>query len=222
MQPAMGPPPLETTATSRLRDLPGPGLASQLQAGLVQHPVPVHSTRRQLTTVGIEGELAVERNAGGALNERSRLAVTAEPERLEPGQGEKREPVVELGDVHVGWLEIGAAPHLGGGVRRCHLGVVGSLVPASEPERPPTGLDTNRVVAVGEQRPRWRRRKRRSRRRERRSPRARTGPRSCGPRDSHPWRADHGTSHVDSIAALLRLLMANQPSCSLVVPYRCM
>src|SRR6202044_2254013 len=53
------------------------------------------------------------------------------------------------GDVHVGRREIGAAPHFGGGVRCCHLGVVGSLVPAPEPERPPTGFDANGVVAVG-------------------------------------------------------------------------
>ncbi len=218
MQPAMGPPPLETTATSRLRTWRWPGLASQLQAGLVQHPVPVHATRRQLTPVGVEGELTVERDAGAALDERPRLAVTAEPERLEPRQGQEREPVVELGDVHVGRLEIGAAPHFGGGVGRCHLGVVGPLVPAPEPERPATGLDPNGVVAVGWRHRPSRRRRRRNRRRARRSPRVRTDPRSCGPRGSRPWRAGPGRSPRGFNAALLRLLMANQPSCSLVVP----
>ena len=36
-----------------------------------------------------------------ALDEGPALAVAAEPERLEPREGEEREPVVELGDVDV-------------------------------------------------------------------------------------------------------------------------
>ena len=103
MQPAIGPPPFATTATSGCaRDLTRTAVAAQLHARFVQHPVAVHAAGRQLTAVGVERQLAVERDPRRALHERARFAVAAQTERLEPREREEREAVVELGDVDVG------------------------------------------------------------------------------------------------------------------------
>src|SRR5512132_2352398 len=63
------------------------GLAPQLEARLVDEPEAVQPPRRQLAAVGVERQLAVERDAVPALDERARLPLAAEPERLQPGHG---------------------------------------------------------------------------------------------------------------------------------------
>ena len=87
--------------------LPGAGGAAQLQDGFVDDPVAVHAPGRELAPVGVERQLAVEGDALAALDEGPGLAVAAQAEGLEPGEGEEREPVVELGDVDIARARVG-------------------------------------------------------------------------------------------------------------------
>src|SRR5690606_22820534 len=80
------------------RHLPRAALAPQLHARLVQEAVAVQPPRRELTAVRVERNLAVERDARAALDERPALPLAAEAERLEPRHREEAEAVVALGD----------------------------------------------------------------------------------------------------------------------------
>ena len=86
----------------RVRDLPFAGVAAQLRHRLVDEAVAVEPTRRELAAVGVERQHAVERDVLPAVEEVLRLALAAEPERLEPRQAVEREAVVEQRDVDVG------------------------------------------------------------------------------------------------------------------------
>src|SRR5215471_7481090 len=66
------------------RHLPLPRLAPELHARLVQEPVAVEPAGRELAAVGVEGELAVARDALPPFDVRPRLAVAAEAHGLEP------------------------------------------------------------------------------------------------------------------------------------------
>ncbi len=115
--PASGPPPAAATPTSG-----SPGhlalarLTPELHARLVEEAVAVQPTGRELAAVGVEREHAVAGDALAALDERSRLALAAEPHRLEPRHRDEREAVVHLGELHVGRLQVGAGPQLRAGV----------------------------------------------------------------------------------------------------------
>ena len=78
-----------------------------------------------------------------AFDEGPGLAVGAHPEGLEPGEGEEGETVVELGDVDVGRPQVGPAPHLGGGLDRRHLRIVGPLEPTARTRRAADRLDAH-------------------------------------------------------------------------------
>src|SRR3990172_9505776 len=84
--------------------------AQELHARLVQEPVAVQTPPGELTALGVEGELAVERDARTTLHEGAALALPAEAERLEPGEREEAEAVVELRHVHVRGAELRAPP----------------------------------------------------------------------------------------------------------------
>ena len=73
------------------------GLTTQLQTGLVQGPVPVHPARRKLTSIGVQRQLPVPGDARRALHERPALALSAHPERFQPGDGQEG----EIGRAHV-------------------------------------------------------------------------------------------------------------------------
>src|SRR5690606_2039026 len=75
----------------RARYLALAGRAPQLEAGLVEDPVAVQATRRELPPVGVERQLAVERDARAPLHEGPALAVRAQAEGLEPGEREEGE-----------------------------------------------------------------------------------------------------------------------------------
>jgi hypothetical protein len=92
------PPPAAAIATRAAGDLTLSPAAAQLEAGLVKHPVAVHAPGRQLPAIGVERELAVESDPRAALDEATGLAVPADPQRLEPREGEERKAVVQLGD----------------------------------------------------------------------------------------------------------------------------
>ncbi len=151
MQPAIGPPPTATAAVSgRVPQLPFSRLTAQLQARLVQHPVAVHAARGQLSPIGIQWQIAVQRDPRGTLDERSGLAVRADAERLQPRQGEEGEAVVEFGDVQVGGSEVGPRPHLGRRIDRRHLREVLPVEPAARAVRSADRLDRHRGIrAVG-------------------------------------------------------------------------
>ena len=117
MQVANGPPPVDITVTSCSGTWRGPASPAQLRARFVQHPVSVHAPRGELPAVGVQRELPVEAEPLAALDVRARLALTADPEGLEPHQREEREAVVELGEVEVARPELGAAPQLARRVR---------------------------------------------------------------------------------------------------------
>ena len=151
-QPASGPPPAAATATSGSRHLTVAALAPELGARLVQEPVAVEATARELAAVGVERDLAADAgDALAALDERPALALGAEPERLQPGQGDEAEAVVELGHADVGGLQVGARPHHGRRVAEAERGEVLPLVP----RRPAAdgaadGLDADgRLAQVG-------------------------------------------------------------------------
>src|SRR4051794_39712136 len=61
---------------------------AQLHQGLVEEAEAVEPAGGELAAAGVEGQLTVESDARAALHERPALAATAEPERLEPGEGE--------------------------------------------------------------------------------------------------------------------------------------
>ena len=134
-----------------LRDLALAGLAAQLEDGLVDEPEAVEPAGRQLAAVGVERQLALAGDAVAALDERAALALAAEAERLEPRHGEEAEAVVELGDVDVAGLEVGALPEVGAGVAGGHRRGVVELVPRRPaPERRADRLEaSDRVVDVG-------------------------------------------------------------------------
>src|SRR5580658_1308223 len=84
-----------------LLDLTLSGLSPQLQTRLMKDPVPVQAPSGELTAIGVEWQLTVSRDAGGSFDKVSRLSVSAEAESLQPGQGEERKAVIELGNVDV-------------------------------------------------------------------------------------------------------------------------
>ncbi len=124
----------------------------------------------------LSGQLAVAGDPVPALDERAALALAAEAERLEPGHGEEAEAVVELGDVDVGGLEVGALPEVGAGVAGGHRRGVVVLVPRrAAPQRRAHRLDArDRVVDVRRRARRRTRSRRWSRRPARRSRRGGT------------------------------------------------
>jgi hypothetical protein len=74
-------------------------LAPRLRARLVEEAIAVQPARRQLAAAGVQRRLPVTRDPRAALDERPALTRAAEPKRLEPGQRDEAEPVVELGHV---------------------------------------------------------------------------------------------------------------------------
>src|SRR5947209_18397666 len=92
------------------RDLAVAALAPQLHARLVEKAVAVEAARRQLAAVGVDRDLAVPGYAPTALDERPAFTLLAEAERLEPGQRDEAEAVVELGHVDIGGREVGPLP----------------------------------------------------------------------------------------------------------------
>ena len=58
----------------------------------MDEPEPVQAPGRQLAPVGVERELAVAGDAVAALDERARLALAAEAERLQPVMARKLNP----------------------------------------------------------------------------------------------------------------------------------
>ena len=91
---------------------------------------PVQATTGELATRRVEREDAVTGDGAAALNEGPALTPPAEPERLEPDDGEHGEPVVELRRVDVGRGQLGALPHGRRRVAGRHGGHVVELVPA--------------------------------------------------------------------------------------------
>ena len=104
-------------------------LAAQLHDRFVQEAETVQPAGRELPAVRVERQLAVERDPLAALDERPALAAPAEAERLEPRHREPAEAVVQLGDVDVAGAQIGARPHVRGGVACRHRRHVVPLVP---------------------------------------------------------------------------------------------
>src|SRR4029077_3087497 len=105
-------------------------LAAQLDARLVDQPEAVQAPARELAARRVEWQQPVPGDVGASLDERAALAPPAEPERLEPGDGEDGEPVVELSRVDVPWLQLGALPHRSARVPGRHRRHVVELVPA--------------------------------------------------------------------------------------------
>ncbi len=126
----MLPPPAAIMADfGRVRDLAVARLAPHLRGPLVQEAVSVQAPGRQLAAVGVQRQLPVAGDAFAALDERPALADAAQPERLEPRHREPREPVVELGHLHVGRGVLGPLPHLFARGPVGHRGEVVELVP---------------------------------------------------------------------------------------------
>ena len=102
MHPAIGPPPAAATATSgRCRAdgrRPDRAVAGTPRATASSRAcVPADSW----PAIGVQRQRAVERDPRRALHERAGFAVAAETQRFQPGEREKREAVVEFGDVDV-------------------------------------------------------------------------------------------------------------------------
>ena len=70
----------------------------------------VQSTARELAAVGVDRELAAQRDAGAPGDEVAALAGAAEPESFEPQQGQNAEPVVDARDVDVLRGEVRSSP----------------------------------------------------------------------------------------------------------------
>src|SRR5690349_9417665 len=81
---------------------------------------PVQPSRRHLATPRVDRQLPVGTDARSTIDERTRLAVGAEPEGLQPQDRCDAEPVVELGEMHIRRPQAGARPELSGGVEGCH------------------------------------------------------------------------------------------------------
>ncbi len=111
------------------RDLALVAAFPQLDARFVQESVAVQASGRQLTAVRVQGDVPVEGDPFAPVDEWTTFAVTAEAQRFEPRQRDEAEPVVQLGDVDISRLQIGAGPHHRRGVAQRHRGQVLPLVP---------------------------------------------------------------------------------------------
>src|SRR5262249_40931075 len=110
---------------------------------LGREPVAGYPPARELAAPGVGRERAAELEPA-ALDEGAALAPATEPERLDPGEGEEAEAVVELRRVHVGGLEVRPRPQLRPGVARRHGGQVLPLIPArSRSHGRPDGVDAH-------------------------------------------------------------------------------
>ena len=129
-QPPGVPPPVLTTATSAPSTCRSPAVPPQLHHRLVDEPVAVGPSGRQLAAEGVERQLAPEGDTGGIGQEVAGLADAAEAQGLDPAEAVEGEAVVQLGHVHVLGPEGGPRPEVGG--RPDGLGLVAqrALVPA--------------------------------------------------------------------------------------------
>jgi hypothetical protein len=123
-------------------------LTAQLKHRFVHQSITVQPARRQLPASGVEGQFAAEADARPTFDERAALSGFAEPQRLQPDQGQHAEPVIELDGVDIGGPQLGAAPQVLGCARRGHLGERGLLIPrVAAAERGPDGVDIYRAGA---------------------------------------------------------------------------
>jgi len=87
----------------------------------------------KLAAAGVERELAVPGDPLAALDERSRLALAAHAERLEPHERQDREAVVDPGDVDVAHRQGSVLPQGPAGISAGHRREVLVLVPVRPP-----------------------------------------------------------------------------------------
>ena len=114
--PASKPPAFVTTATSAPTTCRSPASPRSWRTASVVWPKPACSRPPESWPPQVlSGSSPSEVDAGPAVDERARLAGTAEAQRLQPPHHLDGEAVVELRDVDVGRSEIGAVPHRRGG-----------------------------------------------------------------------------------------------------------
>ena len=105
-----------TATRSRNRDsrlagnLTRAAFAPQLCTGFVQEAITMEPTARQLSTMGVERDLAGQRDVVTAFDEATALPLLAEAKRFEPCECDKAEAVIKLGDVDIGGTQICPAP----------------------------------------------------------------------------------------------------------------
>ena len=128
-QPAIGPPPAATTATSQSGTCRAPHSPRSWRMPSARKPKPWRRPPESWPPQVLSGSSPPSASAP-ALDEGAALAAAAEAERLDPRQRQPAEAVVELGGVDVGRLQVGARPHLRGGVARRHRRQVFPLIPA--------------------------------------------------------------------------------------------
>src|SRR5258705_8246582 len=73
--------------------------------------ISMHTPRRQRAAIRVDREFAIEGDPVSALDEVARPVALAKAEILQPVDRVETEPVVELGYVHVAWLQVCPAPH---------------------------------------------------------------------------------------------------------------
>ena len=145
----MGPPPLETTATSLFSTWRCAASPRNCRQASCNTQFPCIRPAESCPPYVLSGRAALQGDASGTLDEGPCLAVTAETQCLQPGDRQEGEAVVELRHIDVRWFEVGTAPHFGRGFDRRHLRVVRPLVPSPQSERSAARLDPDGVVAIG-------------------------------------------------------------------------
>src|SRR5205814_8970680 len=111
-----------------LLHLAGPALAPELADRLGEEAEAVEAAAGELPAPGVERQRAAKTHST-SFDEWPAFAALAEAERLDPGEREPAEAVVELDGVDVGGFQVRACPELRGGVARRHGGQVLPLVP---------------------------------------------------------------------------------------------